>query len=165
MKRLIAVMLSIFLLLCLAGCGQTLRGTDALIEKAREEIPIADAENTQIRYAGLCAKDHLALIWFVSGNDYQAHYYLPMECEIVGQDTYRFVRTYKPMDRGADIAVLQWNGGYAFCINDPQCAAVRITDADGTREECIEKGQYPYIFYNSLIPAEYTFLDCDGNEL
>ena len=32
-----------FITLC--GCQRTLKGTDALIEKAREEMPITDAEN------------------------------------------------------------------------------------------------------------------------
>lgn len=166
MKKLTALtVLIICLLLSVCGCQQTIKGTNALIEKAREEIPLADAENLEITYAGLCAKDDLALIWFISGNEYQAHYYLPMECVIVGDNEYTFERTYKPMDRGRDIAVLQWNGGYAFLINNPDCSTVRITDNTGTRDIAIEKEAYPYIFYSSLIPSEYLFLDAEGNEI
>ena len=65
-----------------------MHGTDDLIEKAREIIPVADAENIEIAYAGLIGDDEDALIWFVSGNEYQAHNYLPMECKIVGKDTF-----------------------------------------------------------------------------
>ena len=67
MKRIIASILVLSMAIALCGCQKTLKGTDALIEKAREEIPIADAENTDIAYAGLCGKEDLALIWFVSG--------------------------------------------------------------------------------------------------
>ena len=165
MKRCLFLCLVLAILLCLCSCSKTLHGTAALVEKAREELPIADAESIELRYAGQCVKDETALVWFISGNEYQSHYYLPMECEIIGEDAYKFARTYKPIDRGGDIAVLQWQGGYAFCINNPECALVRITDGTGTREERVEKNACPYIFYNSLIPAEYLFLDSQGNEI
>ena len=38
MKREIAVFLIITMVLSLSACGKTLKGTDGLIEKAREEI-------------------------------------------------------------------------------------------------------------------------------
>lgn len=110
-------------------------------------------------------KEDIALIWFISGNEYQAHYYLPMECNIIGENEYTFERVYKPMERGMDIAVLQWKGGYAFLVNNPKCAAIRITDYAGTRNIAIAKDAYPYITYKKLIPSEYLFLDAEGNEL
>ena len=165
MKKSIISTLVLCMIFTLCGCQKTFKGTDALIEKAREEIPIADAENTDIAYAGLCSKDDSALIWFVSGNAYQAHYYLPMECNVVGNDAYTFERVYKPMKRGTDIAVLQWKGGYAFLVNNPDCQTIRITDNTGTYDINIEKDSYPYTHYNNLIPSEYMFLDAEGNEL
>ena len=161
--------LSFFIIICicfsLAGCAKVYKGTDALIEKAREEIPIADAENTDITYAGMCGKDDSALCWFISGNEYQLHTYLPIEFEIKGVDKYTFVHTFKPMGKGEDIAVLNWKGGYAFLINDPKCVAVKITGNNSTTEEKIEKDAYPYVFYCPFIPSEYVFLDVDGNEI
>jgi len=165
MKRILLLLLALSLFLTLCSCSKTLRGTDALIEKAREEIPLADAENIEIRYAGLTAKDDLALIWFISGNEYQAHSYLPMECKIVGKDEYRFVRTYKPMGREEDIAVLQWGGGYVFLINNPACAALQITDSVGMHDIAVEKESYPFIYFHERMPSEYLFLDKDGTEL
>ena len=41
MKREIAVFLIITMVLSLSACGKTLKGTDELIEKAREEIPVS----------------------------------------------------------------------------------------------------------------------------
>ena len=161
---------SLLLLLMLAGlcsCSskEVLRGTDELLQKAREELPVAEAETIELNYAGLCAKGDLALIWFVSGNEYQAHSFLPMECTIVGEDEYTFERTCKPMERGTDIAVLQWQDGYAFLVNNPQCKAIRITDVRGTQEIPIEKDVYPFLYYHTLLPSEYHFLDAAGEAL
>ena len=165
MKRSIVSVLVLSVVIVLCGCQKTLKGTDALIEKATEEIPIADAENTDIAYAGLCGKEDLALIWFVSGNEYQAHYYLPMECTVVGKDEYTFERVCKPVERWLDIVVLEWQGGYSFLVNNPNCKTIRITDNSGTQDIAIEKDVYPFVYYNNLLPSEYLFLDAEGNEI
>lgn len=49
MKKIISGILACILAFSLVGCQKTLKGIDALIEKAREEIPIADAENIEIQ--------------------------------------------------------------------------------------------------------------------
>lgn len=166
MRKYCFIFLNIILAMgILTGCSRSLQGTDELIEKAREEIPIAEADTMEIQYAGLCGKEDLALIWFISGNEYQAHYYLPMECEVVGPDEYKYVRTYKPMDRGADIAVLQWENGYCFLINNPECKTIRVTTQEVTEDIVIEKDAYPYLYYHDFVPEEYLFLDEEGNEI
>lgn len=165
MRKLIAVCLVLTCVFGMSGCRNTLKGTDALIEKAREEIPVADAENIDIAYAGLCGRDDLALVWFISGKEHQAHYYLPMECTVVGDNEYRFERICNPMERGLDIAVLQWQGGYSFLVNNPNCKTIRITDNSGTQDIAIEKDAYPFIYYNNLLPSEYVFLDAEGTEI
>lgn len=165
MKKAIMFVLVLCMAFSLCGCQKTLKGTDALIEKARKEIPIANAANTDIAYVGLCGKDNLALIWFVSGNEYQAHYYLPMECTVVGENEYTFERICKPLERGMDIAVLQWQNGYSFLVNNPACKTIQITDDSGTQAIAIEKDAYPFIYYNEQIPSEYYFLDAEGNEI
>ena len=70
------------MVLSLSACGKTLKGTDGLIEKAREEIPISDSDTIDLQYAGMCGNDNRAIAWFISGNEYQKHYYLPMEVEV-----------------------------------------------------------------------------------
>ena len=65
-------------------------------------MPVSDFETTDIQYAGMSVADNKALAWFISGNEYQAHYYLPMEVEVKGDDKYSFVRTYKPMNGETD---------------------------------------------------------------
>lgn len=169
-------MLLCVLCILVTGCGNTCRGTDELIEKARKEIPIADADTIDMQYAGMCSEGDKAIAWFISGNEYQKHYYLPMEIEVnEGSSEYTFVRTYKPIDdRAEDIAYIHWNDGYAVLINNPDCKSVRFTSDNGVYEEVIRNDTYPYVFfypvsypvdYNTEFTLEYTFLDADGNEL
>lgn len=166
MKKAFSLMVALLLLFSFSGCSDKMTTTDDFINKARKEIPIGDAENTDIEYAGNCMRDNKALLWFVSGNENQAHYYLPMGCSVVGGDSYVFEQVYKPMDRGEDIAVLQWMGGYAFCVNNPNCTVIRILDNSGmTDVEIPDESSYPFIYYNTIIPSEYYFLDKDGNKL
>lgn len=176
MKRVISLILICILCLSLIGCVKTYRGTDALIEKAREEIPISDADTIDMQYAGMCGSDGKAIAWFISGNKYQMHYYLPMEIEVDENSAeYTFVRTYKPIDdRAQDIAYIHWNNGYAVLINNPDCKSVRFTSDNGVYEETIQNDAYPYVFFypvnypdtpNTEFTLEYAFLDVDGNEL
>lgn len=165
MKKTIVLLLAALSLAALLGCQNSLKGTDALIQKAREEIPISDAETIAIQYAGCCGDGDAALLWFVSGDEYQSHYYLPMECAVVGEGEYTFQRTYQPIEHSRDIAALLWNRGYAFLVNDPRCATIRITDEEGTQDIAIGQGAYPYLLFWETIPTEYQFLDADGNEI
>jgi len=165
MKKIFLFTVFVMLILSLTGCSNVLHGTDELIEKAREEIPVAEAETIHIEYAGMCANKDNALIWFISGNEYQAHYYLPMECKIVGKDAYTFVHDHKPVKRGTDIVALLWGNGYSFLVNNPKCKTIRITDYRGTHDIPIEKDSYPFIYYHSLLPSEYLFLDSEGNQV
>ena len=145
MKRITCILLTCILCFSISGCTKTYKGTDELIEKAREEIPVSDADTIDMQYGGMCTVDDTALVWCISGNAY--------------------VRTYKPMSPFMDIAVLNWNRGYAFIVNNPNCVSVKITDEAGTHEEMIEKDAYPYVFYCSSVPSEYVFIDAEGNEL
>ena len=82
MKRITCILLTCILCFSISGCTKTYKGTDELIEKAREEIPVSDADTIDMQYGGMCTVDDTALVWFISGNQYQTHYYLPMEVEI-----------------------------------------------------------------------------------
>ena len=46
MRRLMIGVLLLTLLLACTGCSETMRTTQDLVDKAREEIPIADAQTT-----------------------------------------------------------------------------------------------------------------------
>ena len=166
MKKIISIALITLLCFSLAGCAKTYHGTDELMEKARKEIPISDADTIEMQYAGMCGEDNKAIAWYISGNEYQSHYYLPMEIEIKGNGAnYTFVHTYKPMtDRCADVAVVNWHQGFAFLINNSKVATVQVTLQNGeVNEEAVR--EIPYAFYVTTVPAEYIFLDADGNEV
>lgn len=157
------------IVLSLSACGKTLRSTDELIEAARKEIPISYAETTEIQFAGMSAEEEKAIAWFISGNAYQMHYYLPMELKVKEKpDEYVFTRTFKPIDdRAEDIAYIYWNNGIAFLINNPNCKSVRFTSTDGVYEETIQQDTYPYVFFYPSFHSvlEFVFLDSEGNEL
>ena len=168
MKRIISVVVACLLCLSLASCAKTYKGTDELMKKAREEIPVSDSDTIDIQYAGMSKADDNAIAWFVSGNEYQSHYYLPMEVKIKGDGSdYVFVQTYKPItDICSDVAVLNWNRGTAFLINNSDVATVQTTFENGeTTEEVVPNDQIPYTFYTSSIPTKYVFLDAKGNEV
>lgn len=166
MKKTLSAVLVLFFLLSLTGCQKKIEGTDGLIEKAREVIPVADSDTIEMQYVGMHTKGNVMLAWFISGNEYQAHYYLPMECEVVGEDEYVFNRIYDPLSRGGeDDYVLQWEGGYSFIVNNPKCRTLKITDSNSTKEINIDENAYPFIYYNELLPTAYAFLDAQGNKL
>lgn len=171
MKKLVTVALSaiVFVVIGIAvflSCkDNTYTDIASLAEKAREEFPIADAESIDISYAGQIKKDDKVLLWFISGNDHQSHYYLPMECTLVGENEYKFERTYKPMIRSSDIAVLEWNRIYVFAVNAPTCKSVHIEGESGVVDENLKDKSYPYVFYYNGLPTEYEFFDADGQKI
>lgn len=163
MKNRMSILIIVIMLVTFTGCQKTLRGTEELIEKAREEF---DVNNVEVKYVGLCSEDNAALLWFIAGNDYQERMYLPMECDIAGKEEYTYVHKYTPLERSEDIAVLYWKDGICFLVNNTNCSTIKITDASGVREIAIEE-EYPYIFYYKPIPEEfqYQFLDSDSSVL
>ena len=164
MKRIIAILLILFMVLSFTGCEKAMYDEEAFIERAREEFHIADAETIEIKYIGEIIKGDKALMWFMSGNEYQAHRYVPIRCEITENGGRRFEHAYKPVERGMDIAVLvDWYGGYVFCVNNPKCKTIKIDDYSGVQE--IEATGYPFLYYNRLLPREYFFLDENGDEI
>ena len=152
-------------LLFLSGCGNLMHGSDGLLAKAREEIPLADMENMELRIAGACAKGVKILCWFVTGNEHQAHSYFPMLCTQVRENVWRFEHLGKAMDRGTDIAVYLWEGSYSFLVNNEACTAIEITDGNCTQLIPIREDAYPFVYLYEGIPGEYRFLAEDGSEV
>lgn len=164
-KKAVFVLGLLLCILCLFGCVRTYDTPQALIQRLRRELPLAQTE--EIQYAGMTAKDNLALLWFVTGNEDQVHTYFPVECRIRGEANVQFIRSFHIVmeDRCSDVGILQWRRAYSFCINNPRCKTVRITDESGTYDEVIEKDSYPYVFMTKGLPTEYLFLDAEGNEI
>lgn len=164
MKKIISFTLVLLMILSLTGCQKAMYTEEDFIERARKEFNIADAENAEITYIGEITKENKALLWFMSGNEYQAHTYLPVRCSVTEDGGYVFEHKYKPLERGTDIVVLtHWYSGYVFCVNNTKCKTIRIDDYSGEKE--IEVTDYPFIYYNQLLPGEYSFLDENGKEI
>ena len=154
----------VILLLILTGCTPKIVGNDGLIAKAREEINIADADTIELTIAGESVVEDRHLIWFISGNQYQAHRYVPMEFVSHGNDEYKFVQAYHSVERGADIFVHMWGRGYSFLLNNPKCSSIIMTDSLGN-SQTVAIDKLPFVYYCQGFPNEYYFLDKDGKEL
>ena len=167
MRRCTVVLVACALVLSLVGCQTFMWGTDELIERVREEFPIADADTIDIEYAGNSQTEGRFLHWFISGNSYQEHTYLAMDCTLIEGKGFRFERALTPMERGDDIAVAEWNGGYAFCVNNRNCKTIRIKDAAEEKEVDIpwKENSRPFVYFNERIPIEYSFLDENGTPI
>ena len=171
MKKGIIILVLCLLCLCIAVpavtvFGGVIEGEEGLIEKAREEIPVADAETIELVIAGKSVDGDAELYWFKSGNEYQYHRYTPIEFTALGDDKYRFVKTYHPINRGMQICALQWNGGYSFLIDNEKCASLELTYPEvNPTVKVIPVDSVPFVYYSSVMPAEYNFLDAEGNIL
>lgn len=146
-----------------AGHNQKIVGYDGLIEKAREEISVYGADSIDLMIAGESVIDDRHLFWFVSGNEYQAHRYFPIEFVELDSDEYKFVKKYSSIERGTDIFVLMWDYGYSLIVNNPKCQSISISGSMG--EENIPVEKTPFVYYYKGMPSEYSFLDKDGNTL
>lgn len=140
-------------------------GYDGLIAKARREIKnIAEIDAVEIAIAGRSTvnrKNHL--FWFITGNEYQMHRYIPMEFTEPEEDEYKFVHKYKGLQRGQDIFVQEWKGGYSFIVNNPKCKSISIWGYKGETQVAV--CEIPFVYYYPLLPEEYAFYDKDGNQL
>lgn len=168
-SRVLILMLSCMMAFSLAGCSKKLKSTEDLIAKARKEITVANADTIEVELAAKCTKNEEALMWFITGNEYQMHRYFPMVFEIVGEDEYVFEGRHNALERGQDIYVYNWGDGYSFLVNNPNCKKIQITGNVGglgaVTEVEIGEGEYPFHYYYELLPQDYIFLDAEGNEL
>jgi len=163
-KRIISSIIIVIMILSLAGCQRVMYDEEDFIEKARKEFAISDAETIEMKYIGEHVKRDNALLWFMSGNEHQTHNYLPMSCTVTEDGGRVFEHTRSTVDRGTDIVVVvDWHGGYAFCVNNTKYKTIRIDDYSGVQE--IEVTEYPFIYYSPLLPREYSFLDENGEEI
>ncbi len=150
--------------------SQVLNGTQEMIDKAREIIPITEADTADISYVGMVGVGDEVMMWFISTDEHQDMYYLPMECRYVGNraSSYKYVDSHKPDEVVDDIAQIHWKDMYLFLVNNPDCKTVKITyNGDETTAEEIEVNGYPFMFEHSPKAelVEYAFLDADRNEM
>lgn len=164
MKRIVSIILTLVIILSFSGCQKAMYDETDYIEKARKEFNIHNAENIDLQFIGEVANGDKALLWFISGNEHQAHNYLPMSCSITEDKGRVFETAHSTLNRGTDIVVVvDWCNGYAFCVNNPKCKTIKIKS--NTEEREVEVTEYPFIYFSDLFPDEYSFLDEDGEAI
>ena len=90
MKRLFCFLLLFTFCFSLFSCAKVYSGNEGLIQKAREEIPLADADHVDIIIAGSTDTNNSSLVWFITGNEYQKHSYYPIEFKHTNKDPSQF---------------------------------------------------------------------------
>lgn len=160
MRRKVVLLVVCLCLLTITGCDKKYTGEE-LIGKARSEIRVSNADTIELTMVGYSSHETNRLIWFISGNEYQSYTYTPIEFIALSDDQYKFVKTYKPIDRITDIAALMWKDGYSFIINNANCHSIIITDSTG-KSDSITVGELPFVYYYQGIPSEYVFVDENG---
>ncbi len=170
MKKIISVILVLCTVFALAGCSKIYKNNDEMLEKVRKEMPVSDPDKAEIHNIGTISNGDNELFWYAAGNKNQPYKFFAVEFLSNGavgdMAEYKYKKTYEPQKVGKSLYVLEWNDGYSFCINNPECKKVRVSYSDGTsREEIIDSSNYPYVFFEQTIPESYAFLDKDGNEI
>ena len=169
MKKGIIILILCLICLCIAvtaviSFGGVIEGEEGLIEKARKEIPVAEADTIDLVIAGEVTDGDEILVWFKSGNEYQNNRYTPIAFTALGDDKYRFEKTYKPIDRGDKTAVVYWKDNFVCCIDNPNCRALEITYQDGSKNR-IPVDETPFVYSTRIFSGEYIFVDENGNRL
>lgn len=134
---------------------------DELISLARKEITnLADVENIEMSVAGKSTANNRSLFWIITGNEYQMHKYYPVETENLENGEYKFIKIYNGgHERAKDIYFEFFHSGYSFIINNPECKCIIIGD------DKIPVTEIPFVYYCPFAPAEYYFLDEQGNHI
>jgi hypothetical protein len=90
-----------------------------------------------------------------------------METEVKGEDEYKFLKLYEPIDRGEDIRVLIYSCVgenvadmyHLFMINNPDCVKMVLNGEEITVDS------HPFMYKYKEFEGEYLFLDKDGKEI
>lgn len=166
MEKHILIAVSLLLVICLVGVlmvdSYRIVGEEGLIAKARKEIKnLAEVETIEMQIVGKSTRDvNRHLYWIMTGNEYQAHCYYPLEVIEVEKGAYKFVHLHNGgHQRGQDIFFEFFGSGYSFMINNPKCKGIVIG------ETIIPVTEIPFVYYCPYTPNDYYFVDEDGNRI
>ena len=166
MEKHILIAVSLLLAICLVGVlivdSYRIVGEEGLITTARKEIRnLAEADTIEMQIVGKSTRDrNRHLYWIMTGNEYQAHCYYPLEVIEVEKGAYKFVHLHNGgHQRGQDIFFEFFGSGYSFMINNPKCKGIVIG------ETLIPVTEIPFVYYCPYAPNDYYFVDEDGNRI
>ena len=166
-KKFIFIVFSFAIIFSFSGCTKTLYSEEEIIASARGVIPLSDIKNIDMRIAGKTIVEDKALMWFVTGNEYQNNRYFPIEYNVVGKDKYKMYHLYKnSMGMAEGIAFVQWNIDYHnIIIENPECKILRVKNLDGIKDYEVTEDNNVFNIKITDGTTEYLFIDKDGNEL
>lgn len=133
-----------------------LNSDDVLIAAVREFLDEQIHEDTKIAPLGFVRKDNWLLYWFCIGDD-AYHSYITGEFAITKTGRLHPIGFHKPINRGGDVASIQWSEGYSFLVNSSNCTAIELVTSEGI--EVIKVDTIPFVYYLDCIPFSYRFLD------
>lgn len=162
MKKLITINVICLLMLMLSSCKSIAKNDDELLDIARKHVSTSNSEIVKI--AGYLNVDDKYLYWFITGDDNQAHTYIPIEFLKKDDGKLEYIHTYKPIERISDIACLLWDDNYTFVVNNKECKYIRIINVTNNIQD-IEVKEYPFVYLSYENISEYYFLDNDKNVL
>lgn len=163
MKRFFLIV-TVLILLCVCTACSSVEGDVGLITEARKHIDLSDAETVELRIIGSVEQNGHVLVWFVSGSENQTNRLFPMDFEVTGEDTYRFVHTYTSMSRGDGIGIAYWQNMYVFAVIKEDYAMLKLEDATGNIYD-IAIENVPFVYNCGFVPTAYSFLDRFGDDL
>ena len=96
-RRILTAAWLMILVLSLTGCAKVYHGTDALLEKAREEMEAAGLDTDGLSFECMNGAGNNAVAWFSAESAEGERIYFPMEIKIKGKGAnYVFIRSLEP---------------------------------------------------------------------
>lgn len=141
---------------------QRIEGTQGVIDKVKNEIPLTNIEELDVHIIGSSVHQDKILIWFLVEGENQVKSYYPFEFEVLGDDEYSFVKSYIPIKRNQEICSLLWKDGYSFMVDFADCEYINIYDETGKLTQ-IAVESIPFVYYHETVPSRYDYIDYNGN--
>ena len=171
MKKVV-ILLSLVLIICLAGCEKTVSTADEMLEIMQREGEIS----AELRECGTLVNGDTLLLIASEGADERVSTYCAAEFSITEEGKYRFeVMVDRDMYKlGWQVGMCKWKKGYALvsCNRDAKKVRIRIKESGAPeREMLVEIEKIPWVYYLDMSGTKtdydinYTLLDSFGREM
>lgn len=171
MKKVV-ILLSLVLIICLAGCEKTVSTADEMLEIMQQEAAIS----SDLRECGTVVNGDALLLVASAGPDERVSTYCAAEFSITEEGKYRFEEMVDPdmYKLGWQVGMCKWKKGYALvsCNRDAKKVRIRIKESgEPEREMLVEIEKIPWVYYLDMSGTKtdydinYTLLDSFGREM
>lgn len=171
--RLCAILLG--LVLCLSGCAPCAEDETGMVELARAQLPLSQAETLPVELVGRIDREDRSLLLIRTGGEQQRQSYFPVSYQRRG-DGYRLEHLARAgmYERGEGLYSYNWQEGYVFLVDNEDCAQLWLKDELGN-ERTVPVDGLPFVYYvedvfqdldgDGRSKLEYAFLNQKGEEL